>query len=285
MSDEGKKSELLPGASSRLPETGNLELTPIDSPQNEEMEVHHHAHTPRKKWTHYFWEFFMLFLAVTLGFFVENQREHYIEHIREKAYMRSLIEDLKKDTAIIRFSVLMRDNTCKRIDSAVLLLKSKSPASVSGRIYYLARQIPYSGGPRLAISTKTFDQLKSSGNLRLIRKMQILDLISNYYYAAAAMNWALDMSFQNQHDLFLSVHKLFDAGTFQQMMDPVNPFIIHEPVVNPPLFSTDPLVINEICTRFHFTKGTHQAIMMHYRELQHKAIELMQVLQKEYRLE
>ena len=36
------------------------------------MEVHSHTHTPRKKWTHYFWEFFMLFLAVTLGFFVEK---------------------------------------------------------------------------------------------------------------------------------------------------------------------------------------------------------------------
>jgi hypothetical protein len=25
------------------------------------MEVHHHSHTARKKWTHYFWEFIMLF--------------------------------------------------------------------------------------------------------------------------------------------------------------------------------------------------------------------------------
>ncbi len=28
------------------------------------MEVHAHTHTARKKWTHYFWEFLMLFLAV-----------------------------------------------------------------------------------------------------------------------------------------------------------------------------------------------------------------------------
>ena len=28
------------------------------------MEVHAHSHTPGKKWTHYFWEFLMLFLAV-----------------------------------------------------------------------------------------------------------------------------------------------------------------------------------------------------------------------------
>ena len=28
------------------------------------MEVHAHTHTARKKWTHYFWEFLMLFPAV-----------------------------------------------------------------------------------------------------------------------------------------------------------------------------------------------------------------------------
>ena len=62
------------------------------------MEVHAHTHTARKKWTHYFWEFLMLFLAVFCGFLAENQREHFVEHNREKQYMRSLMEDLETDT-------------------------------------------------------------------------------------------------------------------------------------------------------------------------------------------
>ena len=66
------------------------------------MEVHAHSHTERKKWTHYFWEFLMLFLAVFCGFLAENQREHMVEHQREKQYMNSLITDLKGDTALIR---------------------------------------------------------------------------------------------------------------------------------------------------------------------------------------
>jgi len=42
------------------------------------MEVHAHSHTVpiaigRKKWTHYFWEFLMLFLAVFCGFLAEYQ--------------------------------------------------------------------------------------------------------------------------------------------------------------------------------------------------------------------
>ena len=48
------------------------------------MEVHHHSHTACKKIAHYIWEFLMLFLAVFCGFLAENQREHMIEHRREK---------------------------------------------------------------------------------------------------------------------------------------------------------------------------------------------------------
>src|SRR5574339_1214053 len=62
------------------------------------MEVHHHSHTSRKKWTHYFWEFLMLFLAVFCGFLAEYQLEHKIEKDRAKQYVVSFYEDLKTDT-------------------------------------------------------------------------------------------------------------------------------------------------------------------------------------------
>jgi hypothetical protein len=89
------------------------------------MEVHAHTHSPRKKWTHYFWEFFMLFLAVTLGFLVENQREHYIEHKREVEYIRTMIEDLKEDT--MSFNRLIKINLVanEKIDTLISLLKGK----------------------------------------------------------------------------------------------------------------------------------------------------------------
>jgi len=62
------------------------------------MEVHHPHHpTHKKKWSEYIIEFLMLFAAVTLGFFAENQREHYVEGHREIQFMESLIDDLAKD--------------------------------------------------------------------------------------------------------------------------------------------------------------------------------------------
>lgn len=37
------------------------------------MEVHHHPHIERKRFKEYFFEFLMIFLAVTLGFIAENK--------------------------------------------------------------------------------------------------------------------------------------------------------------------------------------------------------------------
>jgi hypothetical protein len=98
------------------------------------MEVHHHSHTPRKKWTHYFWEFLMLFLAVFCGFLAENQREHMVEHRREKEFMRSMVDDLYRDTAAINGGIRLVENRLKKLDTAIWLYfiqKKPAPAQVA----------------------------------------------------------------------------------------------------------------------------------------------------------
>ena len=142
------------------------------------MEVHAHSHTPRKNWTHYFWEFLMLFLAVIAGFYAENIREHKVEHKRGKEYLKSFLTDLKTDTA--NYSNLLR------------LYKLKLEAlEHSYECYTLIRN----GGdfnpclwkileqtfsfPDMITEDRTLLQLKSSGALRLISK-QDSDSITKY---------------------------------------------------------------------------------------------------------
>src|SRR4026209_2722088 len=105
------------------------------------MEVHHHPHTPRKKWTHYFWEFLMLFLAVFCGFFAEYQLEHKIEKDREKQYMKSMIDDLKADTLMLQKNITLRQNRLMMIDSLVGMLSSADRDKKGNDIYYFARSI------------------------------------------------------------------------------------------------------------------------------------------------
>ena len=67
------------------------------------METHaHHLHkAPGKKFSHYFFEFLMLFFAVFAGFLAENWREHIAEHQRAREYAKALAEDLAADTTEI----------------------------------------------------------------------------------------------------------------------------------------------------------------------------------------
>lgn len=64
----------------------------------------------------------MLFAAVTLGFFAENQREHYIERHREEEYMQSLLEDLVKDTIELSTATKYIDRQIASIDTSIPLL-------------------------------------------------------------------------------------------------------------------------------------------------------------------
>src|SRR4026208_134297 len=88
------------------------------------MEVHHHSHTSRKKWTHYLWEFLMLFLAVFCGFLAENQREHMIENHRAKGLVSALLNDLQHDTAQLNMLITGRKEKKILLDSLEAILQN-----------------------------------------------------------------------------------------------------------------------------------------------------------------
>jgi len=144
------------------------------------MEVHAHTHTPRKKWSHYFWEFFMLFLAVTLGFFVENQREHMVEHKREKQYMQSMVVDLNADTS--KLAIIIRDHST--VMNGLDFLLDHFEEFVSGQsspvLYGNQLNKSMNGFTDFQYTDRTIDQLKNSGGMRLIRKQAASDSIISY---------------------------------------------------------------------------------------------------------
>ena len=100
------------------------------------MEVHHHSHTQRKKWTHYFWEFFMLFLAVSLGFFVENQREYRIEQKRARDFATTLYNEVKSDTKVLAENLHRTEIAYTSLDTLISLLSVPIQQTSTGMLYY-----------------------------------------------------------------------------------------------------------------------------------------------------
>ncbi len=149
--------------------------------KNKNMEVHNHAHSShgKKNWKSYFWEFLMLFLAVFCGFLAENQREHIIENNREKQYMQSIYNDLKKDTAFNNKFRKTLSVYYKRMDSIQNMVNSRQYLADPNRFCSLAFSCRTTAV--FESQNSAYEQIKSSGNLRLIRKKGLSDSIANYY--------------------------------------------------------------------------------------------------------
>ena len=144
------------------------------------MEVHHHSHTSRKKWTHYFWEFLMLFLAVFCGFLAEYQLEHTIEHQREKQYAKELYAELLADSVAIADKIKLRLEKEKDMDYLSNYIRDSSLASLPREFYpayttvmYLANT--YAFEPKDGI----LSQLKSSGSLRYFKNTTLQKLFGD----------------------------------------------------------------------------------------------------------
>jgi hypothetical protein len=158
------------------------------------MEVHTHSHTARKKWTHYFWEFLMLFLAVTLGFFVENQREHYVEKLRAKEYASQLIDGLMKDTSNLIGNLRFNKRKAASFDS--LLFYFSIPGMPKEKWAGIYRHIEaIEQRRRYNATTVSFEQIINSGALRYFKNRSLVKEILTY------KNWIDLLSIQEEIEL------------------------------------------------------------------------------------
>jgi hypothetical protein len=252
------------------------------------MEVRHpHTHTPRKKWSHYFWEFFMLFLAVTLGFFVENQREHYIEGRREKKYMQNLLHDLARDTVNYNLSIALRLERERQAHQLITMLYSPEKDKHLADLYYFARQMPRMN--TIFYSTDaTMNQLKNSGALRLIKKTEIADSIVAYNAAMEAYAENRKTEIETRIAFREAVGNVFDASVLLTMIDSAGDDLdktVMLPTFVKPLITENQQTINHLCTLVHFLYS--QSIIgrkaLHKYKVQ--ASRLIELLKKEYHLE
>jgi len=161
------------------------------------MEVHHHAHSSRKKWTHYFWEFIMLFLAVFCGFLAENFREHRIEHQREKEYANALYEEFMADSAAFSKKInarLEKEKDCNYLwgymkDSSLTELpKEFYPAYTT--VFYLINS--YTFEPKDGV----LNQLKSSGSLRYFKSPALQKLFGDISVAINNIRYRNEQEYQ-----------------------------------------------------------------------------------------
>jgi hypothetical protein len=244
------------------------------------MEVHAHTHTERKKFTHYLWEFLMLFLAVFCGFLAENFRESQVEHHREKEYMRSLLQDLSVDVRNIDETLESGPMVAEKLDSIVYILNEKDPDKNAYDLYRLGSMTGRI--VEVSFNDRTSSQLKNAGTMRLIRNSDLSDSIQNYWTFVKADESTAQKMFDFQvksGDLSVQIM----SNKYNERQDPSKPlaFSIKK---DAKLVNSDAKLIVQLSNRVHSRLLVLYFYLSSIRETKEVALRLIDLIKKEYHL-
>lgn len=223
----------------------------------------------------------MLFLAVFAGFMAENQREHYVEHIREKQFIKSLINEVQADTARLNEIIAGRTIRESNLDSLGVLLNSDSATALTSQIYFLAVSIPRITLYQFSPNDGTMQQLKAGG-LRLIRKKTALDSILKYDASAKSL-LRMDEQEQSiiniQREIAPAIFNGEELGRFTDS-DNIPVRLSHNPTLLPGYKSS----LSEFNYRLVSIKNVNKGYRRESKKLLRQAINLIHTLKKEYRI-
>ncbi len=236
MSEEEKIKQSLEDGKSERPEEVNENISQQETVEQSEapietsditisdipnMEVHHHPHVEKKNFKEYFLEFLMIFLAVTMGFIAENIREGISDTSKEKEYVRSLYDDMQRDSINIGTTVYFAGRQINKIDSLIYIINQPLPDSNEINAAYFCSRIATRAIP-FEQADRTIQQLNNSGNFRLIKNVALADSIIEYEKNIAAYRENHAVGMEERQLLYPFISIIFDANVFQTMVDSTN---------------------------------------------------------------
>ena len=285
MSEEEKIEDQPTDNDPQSTENNNIsEPSTINEEQSiENMEVHKHPHhiTHKKKWGEYLLEFFMLFLAVFLGFVAENYRESIVNREKEHHYMQNMVADLKADTADLNFAIYYQQLWYNHLDSA-LQIPIDRLKDINTQDTFFYHFFPYYSWMQPFIQNDNNITQLRAGGFNLIRNENTIDSINMVYNFYKGVKFGVDFSIACYWDV---VHKA------QQLINlPPPPATLEEIVPKLVLQNTAIFIqynkpdIQQLYSIMTNAKGTLLFNIVSEKQYKKKAEQLLVYLQKEYHL-
>ena len=244
------------------------------------MEVHHHPEVEKKGFKEYLLEGLMIFIAVMMGFFAESYREHIADRHREKEYMTSMVEDLRSDTAALSVFITREKGRVVMADSLVGMLYSQNIKQQGNDIYFFARNI--SLVDQVIFNDRTRQQLKSSGNMRLVSDVKVSNAIMAYDQALREIEFQMSQIEALRQAYREAAGKIFNMKVFSDMLRSGK---IEKPANNPQLFSADAASINACVGTIQYVKNAAIIQSRAAGGLLTDADKLIKLIKEEYHLE
>ena len=210
------------------------------------MEVHHHPLVEKKGFKEYFLEFLMIFLAVTMGFFAENIREHFVNKEKERQYIRSFIDDMLADESNLpRLINNIETEQIESGDSLPILLNRPDTKRPAFKTYLFLRRMFRQQSVKSYITDRTFEEVKNAGEMRLISNKQVSDSLVDYYKAVEYIEDLQQTLKEYKEKLREDLPLILNSTDYAQTNDSSNDDVAY-PNENLHLGSVDPVAINRI---------------------------------------
>jgi hypothetical protein len=237
------------------------------------MEVHHHPKSRAGGWKAHLLEFGMLFAAVTLGFFAENLREHYVERHRAVAYLHSVAADLDADIANIDATLEQSRARHESGQAAMAMYASGEYKQRMADFYFNIRR--YSRRVLFMPSVNGIQQLRASGGVRLIGDRRILDGLQRYQVSLELVAATQELMENNMIQFRSKSAQVTDFRVnYAMFTDPMHPdrsAVWTRPPGNPPLFDQDAVHLNEMMNFVLYSSNTENSRILRLNALRAEA--------------
>ena len=251
------------------------------------MEVHHHPQAEKKRFKEYFFEFIMIFLAVTLGFIAENIREGFAERRVQKEYVFSFYEDLKTDTARIAL-IINRDevklNGLSNITACYDIVSNDSHVAscMISLFQHSTTNFPFQ------ITDRTLNQLANAGGYRLLQKQDADSIIKYQSSFNRLVNFQSTVFQEAQDNVRNTYAKLVNFKANAQMLKPEKRqgiLFIYEDVTAPIFVSADKELLNNYFNQLLLYDKVTNGHQLQLKNLFSNQIDLILYFKNKYHFE
>ena len=189
------------------------------------------------RWRWLFWETLIIVLGVLIAFGVNDYWSDREDRQLELQYMKRLLGDLREDNEwVVGYMTNAVARKFDALNAIAPVVRGKEPVPEDVETFLKNVTLAAIGGasPNYFVTPTTFEDLKATGNLRLINDTEIRRKLNKYYD-----------DYKNQHQRILSrrtgyfmlVHEILPAELRQNMtMDAIRKFGVEralEKIVSP----------------------------------------------------
>lgn len=225
-------------------------------------------------------EIVLVVIGILIALQINNWNEKQIEKTIESGYMKNLLEDLKADEIIYSEYINNNIEVYNTIDSLVFYLNRPDRKEFTSKTSYWAR-IMTMKFTRAQPIERTFEQMKSSGQLKLVRNPKVADGISKYYNSFSELKQYNEAAILWLADYLKSVGKVFDGEVLLKILKERK----EQETDASTLITEDRAIINELIASAQYIYGVVKLSENVCDKRKKAALELSALIKKEYQID